>query len=316
MENFNWHILKLLYKKRKFIIIVTLLGAALSVVLTTPMFIKPKFKSVGTVFPANLAPVSDETPTEQLMQFFSSQEVKMKLFKNFNLAKHYNLDTTSDRLETYYTYMYEENIKISETRYGSIELQVLDTDPKMAQKLVYGLIDAVNQHIRICKNSKTEEFNKMNKYFYENRRRKMDSTEIILKKLSAEYGLLDFFIQIEQASKSYYRAIPDGKSEKLETKMKALGEKGVEYMTLMEQYKIYMGDYNASKQDYEKGLRDVNKKFTYTTLASTPNLPEIKTFPKRSVFAVVGTLASFIFICLFFIVMDRFKDIKSKLDKE
>jgi len=229
------------------------------------------------------------------------------------LAKHYDLDTTSDRFETMYTYMYEENIKISQTRYESIQIDVMDEDPVMAQKLVYGLIDAVNIHIRNGLNSKTMEFIEMHKKYTDSKKRRMDSLEIVLREMSAKYGLLDYFSQVSQASRYYYKEIPTGKSEKLGEIMKNMGEKGVLFFSLMEQYKGDMGYYNESRQEMDKGIRDINKKFTYVTIASKPNLPEIKATPKRTIMVAIGGIGAFLFSCLFFIGADRYKRIKEQL---
>jgi LPS O-antigen subunit length determinant protein (WzzB/FepE family) len=308
----NLEIIRLLYKKRIPIVVITLLGAIISG--ASSYLITPRFKSSASVYPANLSPVSEETPTEQLMQFFTSSEVKEALRDRFNLASHYGLDSTSDRFDTYYNYMFDENIKISQTRFESIQIDVLDKDPKMAQALVYGLVDAVNNHIRDAKNLKIEEFIKLNQANMDTKKAEMDSTAKVLHQLSVEYGILDYFIQIEQASKSYYKALPSGSVGKLEQVMKNLGDKGLQYMTLLEQYKSDLIVYGDARQQVDKGINDIKKRFTYVTISSKPNLPEIKSTPKRSIIVVIGTIGAFLFGCLFFVVWNRIKTIKSQLD--
>ncbi|HEY1038796.1 MAG TPA: Wzz/FepE/Etk N-terminal domain-containing protein [Bacteroidia bacterium] len=311
MEKMNLDILKLLFSKRKHILIVTLAAAAIAGIVS--MTITPMYKSTAAIFPTNIGKYSEESQTEQLMQFITASEVKDMLLENFNLAKHYELDSTSERFETMYTYMYEENVKISQTRFESIQIEILDKDPVMAQKLVYGLIDAVNKHIRNSLNSKTEEFIAMHKTYTESKKRRMDSLEIVLRGMSKEYGLLDYFTQVSQASRYYYKEVPSGKEGKLGEVMKKLGEKGVLFMSLMEQYKGDMGYYNESRQEMDKGIRDINKKFTYVTIASKPNLPEVKATPKRTMMVAIGGNGGFIFACVFFITIDRYKRLKEQL---
>src|ERR1700752_2534217 len=117
MGKLNIELLKLLYSKRKHILIITGLAALLSIVFSSSFFIKPKFKSIAVVYPSNIAPYSEESPTEQLMQFFASTEIRKGLNEKLDLAKHYDLDTADDRFETYYNLMFEENIKFSQTRF-------------------------------------------------------------------------------------------------------------------------------------------------------------------------------------------------------
>lgn len=307
----NLELIKLLYKKRKHIIIITIIGAVITAGMS--YLITPKFKSVGAVFPTNIGQYSEESPTENLMQFITSKEVRDMVLKRFDLAEHYGLDSNDAKFQTYFIYMFEENVKISQTRYESVQIEVLDKDPVMSQKLVYGIVDATNDHIRNCIDSKSIELIDMHRQYTASKIRRIDSVGNILRKMSEDYGILDYFIQTEQASKSYYKALPTGKVGKLDDVMRHLGEKGLLYMNLMEQYKSDILYFNESRQEMDKAIRDVKKKFTYTTFASAPNLPEVKSTPKRGIMTAIGAVGSLLFACLFFILSDRFKKIKQEL---
>ncbi|MFM7079592.1 MAG: hypothetical protein ACKOYC_07345, partial [Bacteroidota bacterium] len=67
----------------------------LSIVFSSEFFIKPKFKSTAIVYPSNLIPYSTESPTEQMIQLFGSDEIRDEIIKDFDLFKHYEVDTTS-----------------------------------------------------------------------------------------------------------------------------------------------------------------------------------------------------------------------------
>lgn len=311
MEKMNIDMLKLLFSKRKHIIIISLIGAVVAAIAS--FIITPKYKSTAFIYPVNIGKYSMESQTEQLMQFVTAAEIREALLDRFHLAKHYDLDTLDPRFESFYMFAFEENVKISQTKYESIQIEILDKDPAMSQKLAYGVVDAVNDHIRNGLNSKTVEFIDMHKKYTETKKKRMDSLEIVLKGMSKEYGLLDYFTQVSQASRYYYKEIPSGKAEKLGEVMAKMGEKGILFMSLMEQYKGDMQYYNESRQEMDKGIRDITKKFTYVTFAQEPNLPDTKAFPKRSIMVVIGGISAFLFGCLFFIVMDRYKRIKEQL---
>ena len=316
MENNTIEILKVIYKNRKQLLIITGLATIVSVIVTMPFIIKPLYKSTAVVYPANIGALSEESPTEQLMQFFNSKDVQDELLQKFDLAKHYEIDTADTKFDTYYTLYFDEHFKISQTRFESIEIQVLDEDPVLAQKLVYGLIDAVNNHIRVSRNEKTEEFLLMHQTYMKAKERKMDSISSVLKDLSAKYGLLDYFLQVEQFSKNYYKTISIGKNEKLEQALSNLGQKGIGFMNLLDQYKSDLLYYNESKQEYDKGVRDIEKKFTYTILASKPNLPDSKASPKRGIIVVMAAFGAFLFSVLLFAYTAKFKQLKDQIVKE
>jgi LPS O-antigen subunit length determinant protein (WzzB/FepE family) len=314
MKKMNLMLVHLLWKYRKILIYVFIISVLLSSIVA--LLIPPRYKSEAIIYPANLKVLSDETPTDQLMQFLNSFEVKEIIREKLKLDEHYKIKPTSKLAQVEYLNTIKENVSLNQTKYGSIEILVYDEVPKMAYDIVYGIIDGVNKHIRNSLNLKTEEFVKMHLDYTESKKRRMDSLEIVLKDLSKDYGLLDYFIQVEQASKSYYREVPNGKAQKLEEVMTKLGQKGVIYMNLMEQYKSDMLYFNESRQEYEKGIRDINKKFTYVTIASKPVIPVAKDSPKRTLIVVFITFISLIFSCLIIILTEKLKTIKEEFKNQ
>lgn len=314
MNKMNLVLISLLWKNRKILIYVAIISVLLSSIIA--MLIPPRYKSEAVIYPANIKVLSDETPTDQLMQFLNSFEVKEIIRKKLKLDEHYKINSNDKLALVYYLNCIKENISLNQTKYGSIEILVYDEDPKMAYNIVYGIIDGVNEHIRNSLNLKTEEFVKMHQDYTISKKRKMDSLEIALKDLSKEYGLLDYFIQVEQASKSYYREVPNGKAQKLEEVMAKLGQKGVTYMNLMEQYKSDMLYFNESRQEFEKGIRDINKKFTYVTIASKPVIPVAKDSPKRTLIVVFTTVISIVVSCLLIILIEKLKTIKEEFKNQ
>src|ERR1700741_4946569 len=161
MYNINIEILRLIYSKRKHIIIITAIAGIVAIVFSMPFFMPPKYKSTVVVYPSNIAPYSEESQTEQLVQFLTSSEVRKEVLRKFNLDKHYDLDTSDAKFDYYFTLMYEENIIINETRYESIQIEVFDKDPQMAQKIAYGVVEAANNLIRNTLNKQTIELAEM-----------------------------------------------------------------------------------------------------------------------------------------------------------
>src|ERR1700748_3141132 len=94
MEKLNIEIFKTLFSHRKPIILVTFLSLIVAYVVCMPFFIRPVYKSIAYVYPTNIGLYSEESLSEQLLQFAQSNEVRQYLFKKYNLAKHYKIDTT------------------------------------------------------------------------------------------------------------------------------------------------------------------------------------------------------------------------------
>lgn len=314
MYNINIEILRLLYAKRKHIIIITAAAALLAIVFSMPLFMKPKFKSTIIVYPANLAPYSEESPTEQLMQFLTSNEVKKTVMRKFDLPKHYDMDSTADKFDTYFTLKYEENIIINQTRYESIQIEVYDTDPAMAQKLAYGVVEASNTVIRKALNEKIEEFLVMNTRQMNEKRREVDSLGLEIQKATLKYGLMDYYIQIKEVSKNMYKKGAD--INRFNEVMKNLANEGPKFMELTELFKNRVLFYINTTSEVEGNIKNIKKVFSYSTVVSKPNLPDSKAAPKRSIIVLMACLGALLFSCLYFIFIERLKKLSAEVVKK
>ena len=61
-------LINLLAKWKKQLFLVAGASLVLSVIFSSPFFIKPKFKSVAVLYPSNLMAYSTESATEQMLQ--------------------------------------------------------------------------------------------------------------------------------------------------------------------------------------------------------------------------------------------------------
>ena len=148
MTDFNiLNSIQLLYKWRIFLGSITVLAIGLSALFSSPYFISPKYKSQAIIYPVNLVLYSEETPTEQMLQILNSLDIRNQLFRDFRLAEHYQIDTTAPTFYTTLNYEFDGNIKFQKTEYESVEIEVLDTDPKMACQMVDSIISYYNDKV-------------------------------------------------------------------------------------------------------------------------------------------------------------------------
>ena len=103
MENFKTdQILKLILPQWKKLAVVALVAILVALVISSPLVMKPLYKSYAVVYPVNLSPSSEESNTEQLLQWFNSEEVKKAVAKRFDLYNQYDIDTLDARRESYF----------------------------------------------------------------------------------------------------------------------------------------------------------------------------------------------------------------------
>jgi LPS O-antigen subunit length determinant protein (WzzB/FepE family) len=323
MEKMNLELLKIIYNKRKIIYSVTILSFVISIIIA--LIISPKYKSNSIIYPSNfisnrgliysndILSNNEATNTELLMQFINSNEIKNQLLNKFQLDKHYQLDKNDPKFSTYYDYYYNENIKFSQTKYESILIEVFDKDPEMAQKLNEGLITEANLFIQKSVNRLIEEKIYLLKNTLENKTKKADSLKLIIKKLSAEYGLFDYYLQVEQISRSFYKSIPQKNGSEFNPEFKKISENGSDFLQISEEFKSNILEANKLKLEIDDEIAKTKSAINYVQVISKPEVPSEKNSPKRTLIVLGITLIAALTTCLLIILTDKFQKIKDAI---
>ncbi len=299
VEGINF--LKWMYVHLKQILIVQAIALILSIVFSSPYFIPEEYKSTCIVYPNNLWEYSHETPTEQMMEFLNSVDVKNEVIEKFNLRKHYDLLYTEPYFKKLYK-KYDDNVDISPTQYNAVDITVYDISPDTAYEMVTSLLDFLNDKIKAVQHEKSMELVAMWKKALSNKQREIDSMTNRSKQLSSEYGLFDYTMQSKEISKAYYEALTNGKSTKqldeLNKQMKNLEEHGIEFQTNNEHIKSAITNYTAIETKYEDVLKDINNNLTYWSYVSAPYKPDNSYYPNRFLIIICTCLTAFIFSIL------------------
>lgn len=308
LEDLNSNLLHIALKNKKTLIIVGFTAAVLSVVFSSATFIKPKFQSKAIVYPSNLGEYSEESPIEQMMQWFESRELKENVINENDLAKHYDINVEEDKLGEYYLFLeFDENVKISETKYESAQITVTDTDPEKAFNMVNSVIDNFNKVVREEHRKRAlEDFVTVENQF--NRvKHDLDSISSDLKKIRKDYNIINYSIQSEEVMKGYLRTF-DGASktstnyDEIVKLKNNIEEKGGDFITLEQRVYHLLEAYKFWENEYIKADRNVNRIMTYTNLVSKPTISNKKVYPIRWLIVALSTFGSvfFAFVVILF----------------
>jgi LPS O-antigen subunit length determinant protein (WzzB/FepE family) len=314
MDKPNIEILRVLFARRKHILLVTLVAAILA--LAVSFVLKPKYRSISYIYPANMVPFFLEqqnkgtSHTELLLQFFNSNDVRTRVLKRFHLERHYQLDTTDYRFKTYFNYLYEENIKVSQTRYESVELNVLDTDPDTAQKIAQGIIDAVNDVIQKQHTIKFNEYIAVNLAYRDAHRRALDSLQRCMEEFTKKYHLVEIKSQMREVAQNYFKLMAEGRENaKITQAYNEIAERGPEYYRLSDALKKEASLYAKVENEVAQSIRDFSRKLTYMIVASEPSKPDSKYWPKRGMITGLAALSAFVLACLYFAYAARLREV-------
>lgn len=301
----NHYLIELIIKWKKHFIIVTILSIAASAIFSSSFFIAPIYKSFAIVYPSNIIPYSNESPTEQLVQLLEATDIRESVIRKFNLAAHYNIDTTANLGVFNLIKKYQSNVEISQTQFNSIEIKVFDTDPQLACDMVNEIIKALNLKARSLQRAKTKEVLEIVNNQLLVKKKQMDSINSALQTMRVKYQILDYGIQVKEYSKSYLKALSSGGSKgsikDIDNMMRNLEEKGGEFYQMKQTFDVVLNSYNTSKLEYDKVESDMNKLLTYTNIISKPIPTDKKSYPIRWLIVFISVISTNLFLLLLII---------------
>lgn len=301
MENYfnNLSLMRIFLKWKWHLLIIAVVAALLGMIFSSSLFITPKFKSYALVYPSNIAPYSDESESEQMLQWLQSKDIKDSIIKRFDLSRHYEIDTNYKYYYSTMMYLYNENVKINKTQWESIEIEVTDKDPVVAYKMVNSIMDYCNLKIRRIHKAKYDEVVQSLGRSLKEKQQQLDSIENAFAVLRKDYGLYDYESQAEEITRGYLKTY-DGSTSSRPTqdveKMKLnFEEKSGELALLMQRREDVMKIYAEFELKYDMAVYDAEKLFTYLNVVTEPTIADKKSYPVRWLIVVYSVVASLFF---------------------
>lgn len=316
-------IISFLLKWKKHLVIVTLTGALLAAVISSPLFITPQFKSTALFYPGTTNSIAsalfytskdkakdplkfgDEEVDEQYMQLLESGELKSRVMSHFNLLEHYKIDTARKDKYTALFRVYEKNIRARRTNYNSIEVSVFDEDPKMAA-------DIANYVLIMVDTVKTEIQGRMAKQIfsivdeqYKNKLVYIDS----LKSRMRSLGLKGVYLGI----KGVYGS-PQIKTSADGSAASSISQNGAEYVALEEELNFEVEQLSNLRLKYDQAKVDLDGKLSNIFVIGYAAPSEGKAYPIRSMIVLLSTISTFLMACVVLIILEKYKEFKSKTE--
>ena len=321
LQEERFGLIQFIWKNKKPIFIMTGIAAVVSIVVS--FLITPMYLSSAIVFPAASGNVSfdaqrnvkaaamdfgEEEQAEQLVQILQSSRIKDRIVKKYHLMADYEIAENDPNKYYKLNKAYYGNFSFNRTRFGSIQIDVLDKDPKKAADMannIVDLIDTVKNEMIRERTIPAFEINLRKKKQMEHER---DSLLTRLEDL-AKQGVLPNDVRA-----TLYQALVDSKSpaEKTEIQRKIdINTKfgsvydGLEYQRNEKIVKIE--DFRVS---YEQAESDANAQFNHKFVVEKAVVADRKEKPKRMIIVLVSTIGGFIFGLFFLLIQQRMKELK------
>ena len=304
-------LMQLILRWKKHLIIVGLISLVGSILFSSPIFIKPKFKSFALIYPSNLIAYSTESATEQMLQLTQSYDIRDEIINTFHLFEHYDIDTLKNKTFKSEVYKkYDENIIIKKTEYESMEITVYDTDPLIASQIADSIVHYFDLKARSLQIEKSHEVMVIALDQLKNKKNQLDSMENLLHEYSTKYGLLDYKSQSKEVTRAYMRGLTSNDTKVINESnriMQGLMDKGTEFNSINEHLWRLRGTYNDLKLIYENAYRDVYKELTYANVVTRPFPSDKKAYPVRWLIVLISVGSSLLLAFMILLIFDSKK---------
>lgn len=314
-------VLRFIIKWKKPLLIISIISAVLSIIISGPWFIKPKYKSTAIFYPSTNNSISsalltdfrvktkdplefgEQVSAQQYVQLLESDHLKTRVISQFNLVEHYRIETDDKERNYKMGKLYAKNIDVKKTPYASIEINVLDEDPKLAADIANGIVsilDSVKSEVQ--KRVANQALGIIDAEY----KRKLEEINSISEriKLLGQKGVYDF---AEQSKAVTELAGKNGSLEFIKKQQNALAEYGAESQMLQNTLVLQVEQLNELKKRYDQAKIDVDATLSNVFIIQSASAAERKTYPIRSLIVLVSTFSSFILGCIVLLFVEKYK---------
>lgn len=314
-------LLAFLFRRRKLVIGFTLAVSIAAYALS--FLITPLFLSTAIVFPSKSSSVSfyesrnvkassmdfgEEEQAEQLVQILQSSRIRDFVVSKYNLIDRYNIGSDDPNKMFKLSKAYEGHFSFERTRFGSIKIDVLDEDPKLASEManaVVGLIDTV----------KNEMIQERTLPAFEITKRKKDQLDTEIQALLDEMDRLAKLgvVSLDVRSR-LFQALVDSKSSAEKEELRQKIDVNSKYGSLFDGLERSRNEKITKLEDfkvaYEQAESDASTKFSHKFIVQNAEVADRKDQPKRMILTIVAAIGSFIFIVFCLLILERYRELK------
>ncbi len=321
MEKERQNLLLFIWRKRKILILITGIAGVVSTVASLMM--TPLYLSTAIVFPAATSTVSfseqrnakaaamdfgEEEQAEQLVQILQSSRIRNKIVDQFDLMKHYDIDTNDANKHYLLMKEYEGHFAFIRTRYGSIQIDVLDPNPQMAADMankIVDLIDTVKNNMVAERTWPAFEINTRKKNLLD------QDLKLVLVKMDS---LADLGVVSIEGRTNLFKAFVDAKNQEDRTFLRKQIDVNLKYGAKFDALEQIRDEKIVKLEkfldSYEQAESDANSVFNHKFIVEQAVVADKKDQPKRLIIVLLSMIGTFVFMIFALLITDRIKELK------
>ncbi len=300
------------------LMVVLLVSAISSVVISSPAIMKPMFRSYAILYPVNLITFSGESPSEQVLQVLESMEIKRQLMKDFRLYEHYDIDSTTNASFDYLINQLNGNLTIAKTEFEAIQIACLDENAQYASDMIDSLISYYNNKVRKLHRNKITEYAIDKHHILSKIIKQRDSLNNRLVNLLIDNNIANYRVQANELEKLRVSYFAKGIAESpvlksLQKHSNHLAKFGTEISLTDSLLQHINRRYFLATENYNQVLSEKDKIITYAQVITKPFVAEKKAWPIRWIVVLVIVTSSLVLSVIVIFLIGTWRNTYSKL---
>ena len=302
------HLLHFIYRKRMAFVVLGLASAILSSIVA--LLMEEQFRSSVILFATpqhsigeqfyeevkrnDLLEYGETEDAERLLQILNSDRIRSRIIEKYDLWQHYDIDRSAPGARTLLMQEYSSNVDANLTRYGSIEVSVLDADPQVAADMandIAFLADSVSNNLR------NDRARAALKYAAASFQQVQDEITEMEGKISILHskGLYEFETQIGGLNEQYATAMTEGNyrnAELIKAQMAEISKHATEFSKLTSLIEAAYDREAVLKKRYELMKLDAETQLASAFVVDYAAPADKKAKPIRWLIVVVSVVAT------------------------
>jgi len=320
-------VLRFALKWKWHILILTALAGIAGAVFSGPTFITPKFASTVVFYPSTINSISgvvlsdnqfkdkdalefgEEEEAEYALQILNSAPLMTKVVERFDLMNHYDIDPSGSYPYTKLEREIKSNISFRRTELLSIEIQVLDKDPKLAAEIanyISAALDTAKTEIQRQVGQKAFEIIEKE---YKSKLAEVEQLKDGINALNSEGVVENPF---NRKNKRAARNDALGNVDQLQGAGNNLGT----LLSLTESLSLQVEQLNELQRKFERAKVDLNEYIPHHFVVTPASAAEKKTKPVRWIIVLISMFSTFFLSMIMIIVIERIRESYQSLKLE
>ena len=327
-DDHSFDLVLFLWRRRRFIIGMALLGLVAGIVAT--MALTPRYKSEVILFPAitnsvskallseqstgrdDILALGDEEDAEQLLQILNSDMVRERTSARFNLMDVYKVKPDSKHKNSELRDAYDGHVKFEYTKFGSVRVMVQDKDPERAADMANFMsaqVDSVWNDMAHERASKGYRIVKESVDALTEEIKLIGDSMTVLRGL----GVQDYHSQAERYNEYLGAAIVKGDQRAInefEKRFEVLAKYGGAYVTLQDKHSNEMRRLSLLSMKMEQAKADLNSDLPHKFTVNTAFPADRKSFPIWWLVIAVSVITTMVLALVLIVAQENIRKIQ------